>query len=261
MSQSVKEYLLKTIDLTIDGKEVETQEGKSVLEASLEAGIYIPHLCHHADLSPIGACRLCIVEIDGMEELPSACTTPAVAGMTVITKSEQIDTARRMAMELLLAGHPADCTTCNKYLNCELQSLKQYLVSDTISFKMRSRLIPVDTSNPLFLHEPDKCVVCGRCVRACHELREVGVLHYRKKGKETYIGTAEGLPLAESGCRFCGACAEVCPTGAIMDKEEFSKGKSRRETLVPCSYACPAEIDVPRYLRFIHNGIMPQPPR
>ena len=244
---------MKTLTLTIDGKEVETQEGKSVLEAALDAGIYIPHLCHHADLTPIGACRLCIVEIDGTEGLLTSCTTPVAAGMTVVTQSEQIDTTRRMAMELILAGHPADCGTCNKYLNCELQSLKQYLVSDSISFKMRSKLIPVNTANPLFLHEPDKCVVCGRCVRACHELRGVGVLHYRKRGKETYIGTAEGRSLAESGCRFCGACAEVCPTGAILDKGEFTQGKSRKEALVPCRYACPAEIDVPRYLRFIRN--------
>lgn len=239
--------------LHIDGQDIETEEGKSILEAALDSGIYIPHLCHHPDLPPIGACRLCIVEIEGMEGLHTSCTTPAADGMIIKTKTEKIDNMRRLAMELMLAGHPPDCGTCIKYLNCELQSLKQYLVGDHVRVRMRSKLFPLNSSNPLFLHDPNKCVLCGRCVRACHELRGVGVLFYKKKGKETYTYTASDLPLADSSCRFCGACAEVCPTGAIMDKEEFTKGKSRKAALVPCRYTCPAEIDVPRYLRFIRE--------
>jgi len=244
---------LEKVKLTIDGREIETEQGKSILEASLAGGIYIPHLCHHADLSPIGACRLCVVQVEGMEGLPTSCTTPATGGMVIRTKSDEVDHMRRLAMELMLAGHPPDCGTCVKYLNCELQSLKQYLVGDHLSVKRRSKLFPVTSTHPLFLHDPNKCVLCGRCVRACHELRGVGVLFYRKKRKETFIGTADDLPLADSGCRFCGACAEVCPTGAIMDKEEFAKGKSRKAALVPCRYTCPAEIDVPGYIRFIRE--------
>jgi formate dehydrogenase beta subunit len=244
---------LESIKLKIDGRDIETQKGKSILEASLDAGVYIPHLCYHPDLSPIGACRLCIVEVDGMEGFPTSCTTPALDGMIVKTKTEKIDHMRRLAMELMLAGHPADCGTCIKYLNCELQSLKQYLGCEDLSVKRRSKLFSINTGNPLFVHDANKCIVCGRCVRACHELRGVGVLFYKKKGKETYIGTASDLPLADSGCRFCGACAEVCPTGAIMDKEELTKGKSRKTALVPCRYTCPAEIDVPRYIRFIQE--------
>jgi len=243
-----------TIKLTIDGKKVETQKGKTVLESALEAGIYIPHLCHHPDLKPIGACRLCIVEIEDVEGLPSSCTTPAGDGMVVKTKTEKIDRMRRLAMELLLAGHPPDCTLCNKYLNCELQSVKQYLgVSEELRVRRRTRLFPVNRDNPLFVHEFNRCIACGRCVRACHELRGVGVLFYKKKGKETYTGTADDLPLADSGCRFCGACVEVCPTGATQDREELVKGKKRRVALVPCRFTCPAEIDVPRYLRFIQE--------
>jgi NADPH-dependent glutamate synthase beta subunit-like oxidoreductase/ferredoxin len=242
---------LEAIKLNIDGRAIDTQKGKSILEASLEGGLYIPHLCHHPDLSPIGACRLCVVEVEGIKGLLTSCTTPASDGMIVKTKTENTNHMRRLAMELMLAGHPPDCGTCIKYLNCELQSIKQYLMSEHLSVKRRSKLFPVNTGNPLFAHDPNKCVLCGRCVRACHELRGVGVLFYKKKGKETYIGTASDLPLADSGCRFCGACAEVCPSGAIMDKEEFAKGKSRRVALVPCRYVCPAEIDVPRYVRFI----------
>ena len=231
---------METIKLNIDGQDIETEEGKSLLEASLEGGIYIPHLCHHPDLSPIGACRMCIVEVDGVEGLPTSCTTPAENGMVVKTKNEKIDQMRRLAMELILAGHPPDCGTCDKYLNCELQSVKQYLVTDSLSVKRRSKPFPINSGNPIFVHDVGRCIVCGRCVRACHELRGANVLYYKKKGKETYIGTASDLPLAESGCIFCGACAEVCPTGSIMDKKELMEGRKRRNALIPCRYTCPA---------------------
>lgn len=173
--------------------------------------------------------------------------------MIVKTKTEKIDRMRRLAMELMLAGHPPDCGICNKYLNCELQSVKQYLGSGDLRVKRRSKPFPINTGNPLFVHDATRCIGCGRCVRACHELRGVGVLFYKKKGKETYIGTISDLSLADSDCRFCGACVEVCPTGAIQDKEEFIRGKSRKMALVPCRYSCPAEIDVPRYIRFIQG--------
>jgi formate dehydrogenase (NADP+) beta subunit len=241
------------VKLNIDGRDIEARRGQSLLEAALAAGIYIPHLCHHPDLQPIGACRLCIVQIEGRDGLPPSCVTPVENDLRVRTTTEEIGRLRKMAMELMLAGHPADCGTCIKYLNCELQSLKQYIPSDPLTVKRRAKLFPVNTDNPLFVHDPNKCVVCGRCVRACSELRGVGTLYYKKKGRETYIGTAADLPLGESGCRFCGACAEVCPTGSILDKGELAKGKSRKAVLVPCRYTCPAEIDVPRYIRFIRE--------
>jgi formate dehydrogenase beta subunit len=244
---------LKTIKLTIDGREIETQQGKSILDASLEAGIYIPHLCHHPDLHPIGVCRLCVVEIEGLEGLRTSCTTSASPGMVIRTKSADIDESRRLSLELMLAGHQADCGACVKYLNCELQSIKQYFLIDKLRVARRSRLFGLTDTNPIFNHEPNKCILCGRCVRACHELRGAGVLYYKKRGEETYIGVGpdQDIPLAEAGCRFCGACAEVCPTGAILDKYEFGQDKSKKEALLPCSATCPAGIDVPRYIRLI----------
>jgi formate dehydrogenase (NADP+) beta subunit len=244
---------LDTITIEIDGHQVQTQRGKSILEASLEAGIYIPHLCYHPDLSPAGACRLCIVKIEGTDELTTSCTTPALDGMIIKTRTEQIDRLRRLAMELMLSGHPADCSSCIKYLNCELQSLKQYLVNDESRLKKRSRSFLINNSNPLFAFDHNKCVLCGRCIRACHELRGVGTLFYKKNDKESYTYTLSDLPLIDSGCRFCGACAEVCPTGAIMDKDESARGTRRKTALVPCKFKCPAEIDVPRYVRFIRE--------
>ncbi|MGD9142524.1 MAG: FAD-dependent oxidoreductase [Dehalococcoidia bacterium] len=244
----------KPVKLNIDGQDIETRPGKTVLEAALDAGIYIPHLCHHPDLPSISVCRLCIVAVEGVEGPVPSCSTPVADGMVIKTKSEEIDRMRFLAMELMLAGHPADCGTCDKYLNCELQSMKQYLGCEELSVRRRSRLLPINNKNPLFWHDPNKCVVCGRCVRACEELRGVGVLYYNKLGRETVTGTVADLPLAETDCRFCGACAEVCPTGAIQDKEELLEGKKRKEALVPCRYTCPAEIDVPRYVRHIREG-------
>ncbi len=272
--------------LTIDGQEVEARPGATVLQAALDAGIYVPHLCHHPDLPPAGVCRLCVVEIEGAggaagvegvagPEGPAAaavgategaaagaapggivasCATPVVSGMVVRTQSEEISRLRRLAMELLLIGHPPECGTCQKYLNCELQSLKQYLGVEELRFKRRPKLLPVNNDNPLFVYDPNKCVLCGRCVRACWELREVGVLHYKRRGDESYTYTEAEEPLAASGCRFCGACAEVCPTGAIQDKEELLADKNRKAALVPCRSSCPAEIDVPSYVRFIRDG-------
>ncbi|MHB8105571.1 MAG: 2Fe-2S iron-sulfur cluster-binding protein, partial [Dehalococcoidales bacterium] len=242
---------MEIIKLNIDGREIETQPGKSVLEASLEAGIYIPYLCYHPDLGTTGECGLCAVEVAGRDEPVLACTEPAAAGLIIRTKTEKIAAARRQAMEKILKGHPADCGTCNKYLNCELQSLKQYVSEEEYKPQGPARLFAVDESNPLFTINPNKCVMCTRCVRACKDLRGVGILVTKTKGEDGYIGTENDLPLTEAGCRFCGACAEVCPSGAIMDKEELTKGKNRKTALLPCRYTCPAEIDVPRYLRFI----------
>lgn len=220
---------METVRINIDGKEIITQKDKTVLETSLEAGIYIPHLCYHPELTPLGGCRLCLVEIEGLDQPLTSCTTLATEGLVIKTMTDKLKNTRRLAMELLLAGHPADCGTCIKYLNCELQSLKQYLVSDQSSLRRRSRLFPVNMDNPLFVLDPNKCIVCGRCVRACREIRGADVLFYKNKGGEFYTGTVADLPLADSGCQFCGACAEVCPTGAIMDKEELIRGKTEKK--------------------------------
>ena len=242
------------INFSIDGRVVETPEGKSILEASLAAGIYIPFLCYHPDLGTTGECGLCFVEVKGKDEPVLSCNTTAAQGMVVITKSEKLKAARREAMEKILEGHPAECGTCIKYLNCELQSLKQYISEEEYKPKGKARLFAVDSTNPLFTVDPNKCVLCKRCVRACKDLRGVGILVEKTTADgQRYIGREGDKNLAEANCRFCGACAEVCPSGAIMDNLELTKGKNRKAALLPCRYTCPAEIDVPRYLRFIRE--------
>ena len=243
---------METITLNIDGHEVKTERGKSVLKAALEAGLYIPNLCYHPDLSAWGSCRLCVVEVTGIRGLPTSCTLNAENGMVVKTQSPVLAQTRKTALELMLASHPQECLECTQNLNCELQAMAQYLGITKSKLRVLPKNIPPNNTNFLFDHDMNKCILCGRCVRACYELRGVGVLSFINRGKQTYIGTAFDKPLADANCVFCGACAQVCPTGAITDKSGILEwGKTREAALVPCKNACPAGIDVPRYIRFI----------
>lgn len=246
---------MQTISLTIDGKTIPAKEGQSVLSAALEAGVYIPHLCHHPDLPDIGECKLCVVEIDGGKTPVTSCTTPARDGMVVQTKSAQIDQLRQLSMELMLASHIEDCTTCPKYLKCELQSMIQYLGISASRMRHTLKSRPVNTENPLFVRDPDRCIACGRCVRMCNQVRGVKALDYRKEPNgETVIGYELGLSPDAAGCRYCSACVEVCPTGALRDKEGLIHDDVTRDlAYVPCKNGCPAHIDVPRYIRYIHE--------
>lgn len=241
--------------ITIDGRKVKVLENRNVLDSALEAGIYIPHLCHHPDLSELGSCRMCIVEVEGQPGVTTSCTLKPVDGMVIHTDSEEIKRLRMLALELLLTGHPEECSTCPKYGNCELQMLIQYIGPKTGRLKMRTKGFTPEEKNPLLIHDMNRCVLCGRCVRACNELRGVKVIQYQKKDMETYVGTLHNKLLIDAGCRFCGACAEVCPTGTIRDKIQLiDSGANREDTIVPCRGTCPAHTDIPRYIRYVKEG-------
>lgn len=241
--------------LTIDGQVVEALEGQSVLNAALDAGIFVPHLCGHPDLEPIGGCGLCMVEVEGRDEPVRACMTKAEEGMVVNTKGDAADKLRRLAMELILATHPADCTGCPKYGVCELQSMYQYMGVSPQRWRCKGRTVPTDDSNPLITHGFTRCIRCGRCVRACEELRGVGAIGFHRAPDGSMRVAINGNSLQEAGCRFCGACIEVCPTGSIVDMVGLAKeGRSREDNIVPCRSGCPAHIDIPRYLRYVKAG-------
>lgn len=241
--------------ITIDGKTIEAKEGSSILDAALAAGVYIPHLCSHPDLEAKGGCRLCSVEIDGVEGAVPSCMTKVEEGMNITINGPEANKVRKMAMELILASHPADCTGCPKFGKCELQSLYQYLGVSAERWRKKSRSVPNDDSNPLISHLFTRCIRCGRCIRACQDLRGVKVLDYVKTKDGIRAGIASGTSLKDAGCRFCGACIEVCPTGSIVDQlKMMNPDKSYMENVVPCKANCPAHIDIPQYIRAIKEG-------
>lgn len=241
--------------ITIEGKAIEAQEGASILNTALKEGVYIPHICKHPDLEAIGGCRLCMVEIDGIEGAVPACKTKVEEGMVVHVHAPVADKVRKMSMELILATHPAECTGCPKYGKCELQSLYQYMGVGPERWRKKSRAVKNDDSNPLIQHLFTRCIRCGRCIRACRELRGIKVLDYQKTSDGVRVGIDGGVSLREAGCKFCGACIEVCPTGSIMDALGMIKDdKSYGDNMVPCKAACPAHTDIPRYVRYIKNG-------
>lgn len=244
------------VKLYIDGREIEAVEGQSVLNAALANDIYIPHLCSHPDLPVQSNCKLCVVNVEGMPDVMCACEVQVQEGMRVTTKSEDLMHRRRMAMELMLAGHPHDCTGCKRFGKCELQTLMQYLsVVHARMHHVIKNCNNINTVNPIVNRELERCIQCGRCVRACQDLRGANVLQYNNKNGETYIGTVGDRPLIDAGCRFCSACVAVCPTGALTDQEGlFRTDVPADQAIVPCQVECPAHIDIPAYIRAVKEG-------
>ncbi len=238
------------IKLIINGREIEAEAGNTVLEAALKAGIYIPNLCYHPDLVPIGACRLCIVQIEGLKGIPTACTTQIKEGMIVHTDTLRIQEMRRNIMWLILSEHPIDLDKSSQlHKVVEWIGVKQVLAG----YAPQTKNIPKILDDPLFTRDMDRCILCGRCVRICQEVRKIGVLGFINRGINTIIGTNYGLSLKDSACKFCEACVEVCPSGALVDKEKFQE-RDREKVLLPCTNTCPARIDVARYVQLIAQG-------
>jgi formate dehydrogenase beta subunit len=267
--------------LTIDGKEVEIEKGATVLQAAQAADVYIPTLCYHPDLQPYGGCRLCIVEIENMRGLPTSCTTPASAGMVVKTNTEQLKNLRISILELILSEHPHACLLCERRErckpndiclhdvsvnercvscpangHCEFQNLVDYMGIKEISLPYKYKKLPVDFHRePLIRRDYNLCVLCGRCIQMCADVRGIGVYSFVNRGFDTVVSSAFDRPLQDSGCRFCGACVEVCPTGALMDSEAaYKPDKGWEEVAVPCKHACPAGINIPLYVYLAGEG-------
>ena len=235
------------ITLTIDGRKIVCEEGKTVLEAALDSGIYIPNLCHHRLLEPYGACRMCIVEIDGMRGLPTSCTTRAADGMVVRTDSEEIHHVRRMTAELLIMDHFTDCLLCSSNGRCELQDVAAYLGIEQTRLKRMVRETRIDDSNPFFSRDMSKCILCARCVRMCQERVGVFAIDTAFRGYKTTISAENDVPIAESVCVTCGACVDACPTGALSAKTEALQPTSEIVTTCPyCGCGCSLVLGVRR---------------
>ena len=227
------------VRLTIDGMEIEAKEDTSVLEAARGAGIYIPNLCADPDLEPYGACRLCLVEVEGVEGLPTSCTLPVAEGMLVRSDTERVNKVRRQVLELLLSDHPADCLLCAKNGRCELQKVVAYMGVHQPRYKKLEREPAVDWSNPFFARDSEKCILCGKCVRVCKEVQGLGALEIAHDGRFSRVVTTDGdRPIVESRCESCGQCVAKCPTGALLVKKFEWPAKEVKTVCPYCGVGC-----------------------
>jgi len=203
------------INVKINGRDVQADEGMTILQAAQKAGIYIPTLCYHPDLSIEGVCRICVVEVKGQRLLCPSCAYPVSEGMEISTHSPKVRDARRLIVELLLANHPHDCLTCSNNQKCELQKLAKELGILELRFEGERREIAIDDSNPSVIRDMTKCILCKRCIRVCHEMQGVGALFANDRGWDTVIAPPFGKSLSEMVCVYCGQCINRCPTGAL----------------------------------------------
>ncbi len=208
--------------MTIDGREVVIEGERNVLEVARKAGVDIPNFCYHSELSVYGACRLCLVEIDG-RGLTASCSTAPETGMVVHTNTPRVRRLRRLTLELLLANHDRECTTCVKSGGCRLQELANRFGLKRVRFGERDERLAIDYSSPSVVRDPNKCILCGDCVRMCQEVQGIGAIDFAYRGSKTAVIPAFGKGLAEVDCVNCGQCAQVCPTGALTVRSDVDK--------------------------------------
>ncbi len=248
-----------SLNISIDGRSLSVEKGKTVLQVARENGIEIPTLCDFPGLPSHGSCRMCIVEIQGRPNTPTACTTPAEDGMVIQTNSPVVKSLRTELLKLLLSEHPSSCLFCPEHSHCEecmvtlrksgvttgcrscaddgqcqLQTLVQQIGLTEVGYPVRYRMLPVHKNDPFYDRDYNLCVLCDRCVRACEENHFSSVLTMVSRGTDTVVSTAFGQTLLQAGCRFCGACLEVCPVGALSEKTRKWDGKPEREVSTTC---------------------------
>ena len=207
------------ISLTIDGRKVEVEEGTTILDAARQAKVHIPTLCYLPEVQAIGACRVCLVEIEGNRALQAACVSPAARDLVVYTNTEKVRKARKFSVEMLLSNHPFECLTCARNLNCELQSLASELGIREVRFSGEKSGGRIDESSPSIRRDQNKCILCRRCVTVCQEIQSVTALYLQGRGFDTRVEPAFDRDINDVACTNCGQCSLVCPVGAITEKE------------------------------------------
>lgn len=238
---------MENITLTIDGKQVTVPKDYTIMKAAEKLNIEVPALCYDPNLEIVGACRLCLVEIEGSKKLETSCSTRVWDGMVVNTESEKVVNARKDVLQLLLDSHPNDCLTCQKAGECLLQ---KYSYKYDVKFREHDGAIRpelMDTSSPYILKDNSKCILCGKCVRTCAQIDERQVLSFAGRGYDTKIVLDADQTLETSSCVSCNRCVVVCPVGALIDKRELGKTRAwnadkRTISCKSCAYGCEFEV-------------------
>lgn len=278
-----------SVSLAIDGKTVTARRDETVLQCALRHDIFIPHLCTHPNLPPFGACRMCLVQIEGVRGFPTACTTPASEGMLVQTSTPALQDLRRRILELILLEHPSACLlcarrepceqyrpraekagrttgchTCNSKETCEVRILSDQLHVVALPVPPTYRDLAVERADPFIDRDLNLCILCGRCVRICKAQHGWATIDFVGRGSRTHIGQAFGRSLREAGCRFCGSCVDVCPTGSLADRYAKWQGKPHSVTETTCAFceaACALSLGADRQGRVVTaqgiNGAVP----
>ena len=215
---------MREMTLTIDGKQVKGQEGDTVLDICQANDIDVPTLCHMNGLSDVGACRMCVVDIEGERRPVPSCTYPARDGLVVKTNSDELERYRRQILELMFSERNHFCMFCEQSGDCELQKLAYRYRMDNVRYPYCFPTLPVDAVSDYLVIDHNRCVLCGRCVRVCGEIAANYTLDFSGRGWRTVVAADLEQPLAESSCVTCGACVQACPTGAIFSKTSLYRG-------------------------------------
>jgi formate dehydrogenase (NADP+) alpha subunit len=242
------------VKLTIDDREVTARGGQTILEAALAAGIDVPHLCHDPRLASSGACRMCLVQIEGQRGLQTSCTREATPGMVVQTETDEIRDVRKTILELLLSEHRVSCTTCDKNGACKLMEYAYRYGADQFRFGVYQPKIAADNytfDSKAIAYDPELCIRCGRCIRICDEVVMAHALTFRERGMRAEVTTAFDLPLVDSDCVLCGSCVSACPTGAMYERGAKGGGQCKDlekvRTVCPyCGVGCTMDLNVNR---------------
>ncbi|MBE5780844.1 MAG: formate dehydrogenase subunit alpha [Clostridiales bacterium] len=236
------------VNVTIDGLKLQVPKGTTILEAAESAGIDIPTLCHLKGLLPDASCRICLVEIEGNPKLFTACSTPVAEGYTIYTKTEKVIKARKFVLDLILSTHKADCFSCAKNGECQLQNLCYEYGVEKSSYQQMDHGYPIDDSNEFFTYNPNQCILCRKCVRVCAQLHGEGAIAVVNRGVKSRIATPFVKLLKSSSCVSCGNCVSVCPVGALMpkSKERFRSFETKKvpTTCTYCGVGCQLDLIV-----------------